>query len=85
MLTSKTTGPNGMVIPPLRVMEWEKDAAWPVKESPTGEDEHIFCHGNLHAHCIMMHVETLYTSELYKPSVKERCGRKFPPKFSTCV
>jgi len=70
-LTSDTTGLNGVVIPPLWVMEWEKDAFWPPKTktktagSGGKEEEYVFCHGNLHAHSILMHADTLHVLKIY--------------------
>jgi hypothetical protein len=76
-LTSDTTGLNGVVIPPLWVMEWERDAVWPPKTAASGREEYVFCHGNLHAHSILMHAGTLHVLKI----VDWEDAGYFPPEF----
>ena len=63
-LTSDTTGFNGVVIPPLWIMYHDKDACWRPKKSESGEQEYVFCHGNLHEHSILMHAGTLHVLQI---------------------
>ena len=48
-LRSDTTGLGGTVIPPLWIMHYDPATSWPPKKAPSGEEEYVFCHGNLHA------------------------------------
>ncbi len=61
-LRSDTTGLNGVVIPPLWIMDCDPKTSWPPNTDP--EQEYVFCHGNLHAHSILMHAETLHVMKI---------------------
>jgi hypothetical protein len=63
-LRSDTTGLNGVVIPPLWIMDYDPETYWPPKKAAAGEEEYVFCHGNLHAHSILMHAETLHVMKV---------------------
>ena len=76
-LTSDTTGLDGVVIPPLWVQFHNKTANWPSKKSASGRQEYVFCHGNLHAHSIMVHAETLHVLKI----VDWEDAGYFPPEF----
>ncbi|KAL1981288.1 hypothetical protein VTN96DRAFT_2834 [Rasamsonia emersonii] len=56
-LTSRTTGLNGVVIPPPWVLEYDKRPQWVSKES--ADEDYVFCHGDLVNHNILMHPQTL--------------------------
>jgi hypothetical protein len=77
LLTSDTTGLNGMVIPPLWVMHHDEKAYWPPKKSESGKEKYVFCHGNLHGHVMLMHAETLHVMKIFD---WEDAGY-FPPEF----
>ncbi len=62
-LRSDTTGLNGIVIPPLWIMDYDPETRWEPKKAAPGE-EYVFCHGNLHAHSILMHAETLHVMKI---------------------
>ncbi|KAG7284789.1 hypothetical protein NEMBOFW57_009401 [Staphylotrichum longicolle] len=76
-LTSDTTGLDGLVIPPLWVMFHDKTAFWPPKRSTSGQQEYVFCHGNLHGHSMLMHAETLHVLKI----VDWEDAGYFPPEF----
>lgn len=76
-LTSDKTGLNDMVIPPLWDMFHDETTHWKSKKSKTGEAEYVFCHGNLHAHSILMHAETLHVLKI----VDWDDAGYFPPEF----
>jgi hypothetical protein len=63
-LRSDTTGLDGMVIPPLWVMDYDTETRWQPMKAASGEKEYIFCHGNLHARSIPMHAETLHVMKI---------------------
>ncbi len=63
-LRSDTTGLNGTVIPPLWIMDYDPATKWLPKKAVVGEEEYVFCHGNLHAHSILMHPETLHVMKV---------------------
>ena len=61
-LRSDTTGLNGVVIPPLWIMDYDPETFWTPKTDL--EQKYVFCHGNLHAHSILMHAETLHVMKV---------------------
>ncbi|KAK3905142.1 hypothetical protein C8A05DRAFT_31017, partial [Staphylotrichum tortipilum] len=63
-LRSDTTGLNGTVIPSLWIMDYDPKTHWLPKKAASGEQEYVFCHGNLHAHSILMHAETLHVMKI---------------------
>ncbi|KAG7288327.1 hypothetical protein NEMBOFW57_007858 [Staphylotrichum longicolle] len=63
-LRSDTTGLEGIVIPPLWIMDYDPKTSWQPKKAPSGKEEYVFCHGNLHAHSILMHAETLHVMKV---------------------
>jgi hypothetical protein len=76
-LRSDTTGLNGVVIPPLWMMDHNPGTYWPPKKAESGEQKYVFCHGDLHAYSILMHVETLHVMKVVD------CGNAgyFHPEF----
>ncbi|KAK4033134.1 hypothetical protein C8A01DRAFT_40421 [Parachaetomium inaequale] len=62
-LCSDTTGLNGVVIPPLWIMDYDPETYWPPKKAGPSQ-QYVFCHGNLHAHSILMHAETLHVMKI---------------------
>lgn len=77
MLKSNATGLNGFVLPPPWVLEYDKRTHWAPKTSDLAE--FVFCHGDLAAHNIMVHPETLHVLSIYD---WENCGF-FPQTFQT--
>jgi hypothetical protein len=63
-LRSDTTGLNDVVIPPLWIMDYDPATYWPPKTAADGSEQYVFCHGNLHAHSILMHAETLHVMKI---------------------
>lgn len=43
-------------------MDYDGNTSWPPKTGP--EQAYVFCHGNLHAHSILMHAETLHVMKV---------------------
>ncbi|KAG7287206.1 hypothetical protein NEMBOFW57_006711 [Staphylotrichum longicolle] len=74
-LRSDTTGLNGVVVPPLWIMDYDAKTYWPPKKADT--EEFVFCHGNLHAHSLLMHAETLHVLKV----VDWDHAGFFPPEF----
>jgi hypothetical protein len=76
-LRSDTTGIGGTVIPPLWIMDYDPATCWQPKKAVSGEEEYVFCHGNLHAHSMLMHAETLHVLKI----VDWDNAGFFPPEF----
>jgi hypothetical protein len=63
-LRSNTTGLNDVVVPPLWIMDYDPETYWPPKTAADGSEPYVFCHGNLHAHSILMHAESLHVMKI---------------------
>ncbi|KAH6617148.1 hypothetical protein F5144DRAFT_585590 [Chaetomium tenue] len=63
-LRSDVTGLGGRVIPPLWVTFHEEEPGWVPKRVEEGVEGYVFCHGNLHAHSILVHAETLHVLQI---------------------
>lgn len=62
-LKSNTTGLNGFVLPPPRILETQSRLYWEPKTSTA--EEYVFCHGDLARHNIMVSAETLEVISIY--------------------
>jgi hypothetical protein len=45
-------------------MDHERETYWPPKKAESGEQKYVLCYGDLHAHSILMHVETLHVMKV---------------------
>jgi hypothetical protein len=58
-LTSTRMGLNGFVLPPPRIEQYDRRDTWVPKQHVPGDDDYVFCHGDLSRSNIMIDPSTL--------------------------